>query len=64
METQSSLVGADGAVELHPIADVDMDFSFVIYPGYTEGDDTFGLHDALDNLCLLKLGMLVVYILY
>ena len=63
VEAQTAFVRANGGVELHAIADVDLYFAFVVDPGYTERDDAFGFHKALDELCLLKLRMLVVDVL-
>ena len=36
METQAALVGADGAVELHTPAPVDMGLPLVVAPGHAE----------------------------
>ena len=63
MEAQTALVRANGAVELHAVADVHLYFALVVYPGHTEHDDTLGLDDALDNLGLFKFWMLVVHVL-
>ena len=62
METQSALVRADGAVKLYAVADVDLYLTLVVNPGHAESRDALGLDKALDNLCLLELGMLVIYI--
>ena len=63
METQTALVGTDGAVKLHTVTEVHLHLAFVIYPGHTESDDALGLYDALDNLGFLKFGMLIIHIL-
>ena len=63
VEAQTAFVRANGGIELYAIADVDLYFAFVVDPGYTERDDAFGFHKALDELCLLKLRMLVVDVL-
>ena len=63
METQTTFVRTNGAVELHAIAQVDLYLALVVDPRYAEGDDTFGLYDAFHNLCFFKLRMLVVHVL-
>ena len=63
VETQSALIRTDGTVELYAVADVHLHFSLVVNPRYTEGGDALRFHNALDDLCLLKLRMLVIYIL-
>ena len=63
METQSALVGTDSRVELYAIAEVHLNLTLVVDPGHTERDDALRLYDALHNLRLLKLRMLVVDVL-
>ena len=63
VETQAALVGANGAVELNAIAQVDLHLALVVDPGHAEGGDALGLYDALHDFCFLKLGMLVVHVL-
>ena len=63
MEAQTSFVGADGAVELHAVADVHLYLALVVDPGHAEGGDALGLHDALHYLGFLKLRVLVVHVL-
>ena len=46
---QAALVGADGAVELHAEAAVDLDLALVVHPGHAEHDLALGLHDALQD---------------
>ena len=60
MESQSTLVGADGRVELHAVAQVHMHLTLVVGPRHTERDDAFWLHQPLNQLRLLEFGMLVV----
>ena len=60
METETALVGTDRAVELYTVSEVDLDVTFVIHPRYAESEDAVRLDDTLDDVCLLKLGMLVV----
>ena len=60
VEAETSLIGADSAVELNAISQVGLDFALIIYPGHAEGVDALGFHHALNNLCLLELGMLIV----
>ena len=64
VETQSALIGTDGAVELHAVTRVDLYVAVVVNPRHPEYDDALGLHQALNNLSFLKLRMLVVDILY
>ena len=59
MEAQTALVGADGAVELHTVAAIDLDLAFVIDPGHTEADDAFRLDQTLDQTGLLIFGVLL-----
>ena len=63
VEAQTALVGADGAIKLHAVAQVHLHLALIVDPGHTERDDPLGLHDTLDNLGLLELGMLVVDVL-
>ena len=63
VEAQTALIGTDGTVELHTVADVDLHLTLVVYPGHTEGRDALGFYNALYNLRLLKLGVLVVNVL-
>ena len=60
METEASLVGTDGAVELHTVAEVGLDLALVVNPGHTEGVDAVGFDHALYDLCLLEFRMLIV----
>ena len=62
VEAQSALVRADGAIELYAVTDVHLYLALVVNPGHAEGRDAFRLHDALYDLCLFELGMLVVHI--
>ena len=59
MEAQAALVGADGAVHLDAEAAVDLDLAAVVDPGHAEHDHPLGLDDALEDLGLAVLGMLV-----
>ena len=63
VESQSTLIRADGAVELHAVAQVHLYLALVVDPGHTEGNDALGFHDALHDLRLLELGVLVIHIL-
>ena len=63
METQTSFIRADRAVELYPITDIYLYISLIVDPRNTEHVDTLGFYDALNDLCFFKLGMLVVDIL-
>ena len=59
VEAQATLIGADGAVELDPIAPVHVDDPLVILPGHPEGDEALGLHQAVHDALLDQLGPLV-----
>ena len=56
MEPQAPLVGADGGVELHPVAPVHPDAAGIIHPRDTEGHHTLRLHEPFQNAVLLQLG--------
>ena len=56
VEPQAALVGADGGVELYPVATVHMDLTGIISPGHPEGDNTLRLHEPFQNAVLLQLG--------
>ena len=49
MEPQAALVGADGGVELHPVAPVHPDAAGIIHPRDTEGHHTLRLHEPLQQ---------------
>ena len=59
MEPEAPLVGADGGVELDPVAPVHLDLPLVVHPGHPEGDDPLGLHKGLHDALFLIFGMLV-----
>ena len=63
METETTLVGAKGSIELHAIAEVGANLALIVDPGHAEGEDTVGLDDALNNLVGLELGVFVVFFL-
>jgi len=55
VEAQAALVGAEGAVELHPHAPVDVDLAPIVLPRHPEDDLALRLADALDHLVLDEL---------
>jgi hypothetical protein len=55
MESQSSLVWAQGRVKLYTVSAVDLDLVFVIFPDDTELDDAFGNGDDLEGGLVLWL---------
>ena len=55
METQATLVRANGTVELYAITEVGLNLTLIVNPGYTESEDALGLNHALNDLSLLKL---------
>ena len=59
MEAQAALVGADGAVHLDAEAAVDLDLALVVDPGHAEHDHALGLGDALEDLGLAVLRVLL-----
>ena len=59
VEPQAALVGADGTVELYPVAPVHLYLALIIHPGHTEADDALRLHQTLDQAVGFVLGVLV-----
>ena len=59
VETHTALVGADGGVELHAVAVVDLDLAVVVDPGNTEQDDTLGNGQTLQQ-CITAVLFLVL----
>jgi hypothetical protein len=55
MEPQSSLVWAQGRVELHTVSAVYLDLVLVIFPDHTELYDPFGNGDDLEGSLVLGL---------
>ena len=55
VESQSSLVWAQGRIELHTVSAVDLDLVLVIFPDDTELDDAFGNGDDLEGGLVLGL---------
>ncbi len=64
METDTTLVGTYGVVELYAIADIVLNLTLVVNPGHTESEDTVGFNHSFDNLRFLELRMLVVNFFY
>ena len=63
MEAETSLVWADGVVELHPVAGVGLDLAVVIHPCHAECEDSVRFNEALNDLGILELRVFVVNIL-
>ena len=57
VKAQSTLVGADGIVELHPCATIDANIAGVVLPADPEDDDSIGFGHALKNMRFLVLGV-------
>ena len=57
VETQATLVGSDGGVELHPVAPVDLDVPVVIGPRHAELDDALRLNHSLEQRMALISGI-------
>ena len=63
MEAQSTLIRTNSTVELYTVAEVYLHLALVVNPGHTERDDALWFDDALYDLGLLKLWMLIIDIL-
>ena len=63
METKAAFVRANGVIELYAITQIRLDFAFIIHPCYTESKDTIGFNQALNDLGLFELRMLIIHIL-
>ena len=61
--TQTAFVRANSIVVLDTITHVGLNIALIIYPSDTELTNTIGDAKALDEVCLLKLGVLVVLFL-
>ena len=57
MEAQTALVGADGGVELYPVAPVDVDFALIVGPRDAEADHALWLDKALHEGRFLVFGV-------
>lgn len=55
METDATLVRANGIIELNAITEIVLHLAFVVDPGYTECNDAIGLNHAFDNLVAFEL---------
>ncbi len=60
METNTAFVRANGIVELHTIAEVGLNITFVVHPSNTERKDTVGFNQAFYDFSFLELWMLVI----
>ena len=60
METDTSFIRADRIVVLDTVSHVGLDLSFIIHPGYTEGENTIGDTKTFDQIALFKFGMFIV----
>ena len=63
METDTTLVRANGIVVLHTVAHVVVDLALVVDPRHAERENPVGNAKALDEIVALELGILVVNIL-
>ena len=63
MVAQTALVGADGVVVLHAVAHVGLHVAAVVDPSDAKLHQTVGNAEALDEVGLFKLGMLVILLL-
>ena len=57
METKSTLVGADGTVELDTEATVHLRVAVIVHPGNSEVNEAFRFHDALHDGDVLGVGL-------
>ena len=64
MEADTALVWADSVIKLHTVSNVYMNLACIVDPRHSEGNDTIGLYEALDDGCLFELWVLVVDVLY
>ncbi len=64
VEADTTLVRADGVVELHAVTDVVLHVTIVVKPGNTECDNLVRLDHTLDDFVAFKLRMLVVNVNY
>ncbi len=64
METETSFVGANGAVELYAVSQVGLNFALVVNPCNTESENTVGFNHTFYDFGFLKLGVLVVNLFY
>jgi hypothetical protein len=53
VEAETALVGTESRVELDAVALVDVAIALVVFPDYTELDDTLGDRDNLKSLLVL-----------
>ena len=60
MKPYATLVGTDGVVELHAVAQVDVNLTRIIHPRHAKRKDSVGLDQALDQLRPLELRVLIV----
>ena len=60
METDTALVRTDSRVELYSVTCVSLNLTVIVDPCNLEGKDTLRFHDALYDLCILELRVLVV----
>ena len=63
VETQATLIRANGTIKLDAIAKIDLYLALIVNPGHTECRNTLGFYDTFHNLCLLEFGVLVVHVL-
>ena len=60
METKTTLVRSDCRIELNTITGICLNLTVIIHPCHLESKNTLRLYDALYNLRIFKLRMLVV----
>ena len=63
MVAKTSLVRANRVVVLYAVTHVSLYVALIIYPRYAELDDAVWNAETLDEVCLLKLRVLVVLFL-
>ena len=63
MEANATLIGTNGIVMLNAVAHVGLNLALVIHPSHAELVNTIGNAQALDEVYLVKLGVLVVFFL-
>ena len=45
---------------MYAVTQIDLYFTTVVYPGYTESDDTFGFYDTLQQGGAFPFGVLII----
>jgi len=60
METNTTFVRTNRIVELYAIAEICLNFSFIVYPSDTESKNTVWFYQSFDDFSFFKFRMLIV----